>query len=373
MNRTGTELFNNSTSTSYSQDDNNEEDYGSSDFEQESRSALVEDKDSTVGHDDQSVKKPVKNHNFSVRVSNSSTSIASSTSNEKKVCKPATRSSECYPRTDSMVITKHEVKTQQVNKSPSSKIPIANQQSDNKSDVRAIQNISCQISAVSPARVQTSNYSFTTEQSKTNIDLSDYLDSWSQSNVTDELSLGTLSFRSAPIQKDNHSRYQKQIKKVHDTSRSGDTITNFESDETMSTISNADPFPLLADLKRTIQEIQTELPNTKDEGEATSSDHCKLFIEGVIVEARDLPYSRMIRGDTFVKVFHVTPGKCHLMSRSKKLIHQTNLALTSPHPCWNSYFSSDSFRKAKGDLLFAVYTSINNENYFIGQVRHCCS
>jgi hypothetical protein len=131
--------------------------------------------------------------------------------------------------------------------------------------------------------------------------------------------------------------------------------------------SKVDPFPLLADLKRTIKEIQAEIPDN-DDGTSRENANTPLHIEGTIIEARDLPFNRIIGGNTFVRVLYVSPGPGHMMSRSKKNLHQTNLAGSSPHPSWNSQFSSICSGKAKGDLIFALYTVINNENYFIGQV-----
>lgn len=133
--------------------------------------------------------------------------------------------------------------------------------------------------------------------------------------------------------------------------------------------SKVDPFPLLADLKRTIKEIQAEIPGNVDGSSSQEIAYPPLHIKGAIVEARDLPFNRIIGGNTFVRVLYVSPGPGHIMSRSKKNLHQTNLAASSPHPSWNSPFSSICSGKAKGDLIFALYTVINNENYFIGQVR----
>jgi hypothetical protein len=130
-----------------------------------------------------------------------------------------------------------------------------------------------------------------------------------------------------------------------------------------------DPFPLLADLKRTIKEIQAEIPDS-DDGTRQENANTPLHIEGAIIEAKDLPFNRIIGGNTFVRVLYVSPGPGHMMSRSKKNLHQTNLAASSPHPSWNSQFSSICSGKPKGDLIFALYTVINNENYFIGQVSY---
>jgi hypothetical protein len=332
--------------------DTDDERYGSSDFEQDSRSGLFDEENSL---EENPVESTGTDNEFSNR-SNDQSKKEKKSFGHIKDCKEPPVFENSQRRADSITHgqTKSEVSRHYTRQITNSCIP------SKKSDHNVVKDQSYTALERNPLVENEKLDDSPSTFSRKSRCHSESLESRSPCNLTVESSESFSSSWSYDMKE--KKPWKKDLTPIMDEAKSWFELNN--GDEKMID----DPFPLLDDLRRTIKEIQAEIPENDDDGSQESSN-VPLHIEGAIVEARDLPHNRMIGGNTFVRVLYVNPGKGHIMSRSKRIVHQTNLAVNSPHPSWNSYFFSICSGKVKGDLLFALYTVINNENYFIGQVR----
>lgn len=340
--------------------DTDDEHYGSSDFEQDSRSGLFDEEYSLEENATESTKRSTETDNKLCNGSNDQTKKEKTSfghmgdDKEPPVLKISQRRADSITHGQRKSEASRLFKRRSTNTKTSIPIPT-------KSDHTVVKDQSYTALKRKPVAEDENLDDSPPNFSQKSRCHSESLESRSPCNLTVESSESFSSSWSYDM-KEKKPR-KKDLTPIMDEAKSWSDLDN--NDKKFID----DPFPLLADLRRTIKEIQAEIPENDDDGSQDRFNVVPLHIEGVIVEARDLPHNRMIGGNTFVRVLYVSPGKGHITSRSKRIVHQTNLAVSSPHPSWNSYFSSIFSGKVKGDMLFALYTVINNENYFIGQVR----